>query len=482
MNFPDISWLALLPTLVVMGTAFLVLIADLAMEGPDREGLGWIGIVGLLVASLVSAMLWNSHQSGFAGTFVVDRYALFFNLVFCLAAVLTLLMSMDYLDTIEVRTGEYYVLLLFATAGMLMMAAATDLIVLFLGLEVMSVGVYVLAGMARRDLRSSEAAVKYFLLGAFATGFLVFGIALIYGAFGTTALGPVSAKLASSAGEQRALVLIGMALLLVGFGFKIAAVPFHAWAPDVYEGAPTSITALMAVGVKAAAFAAFARVFLHHFAGLATDWTGVVRIVAVLTMTLGNVVALLQRNIKRMLAYSSIAHAGYLLVGMVAGKEAGGAAVLYYLLVYALMNLGAFAVVIALARRGEPNEDLDDYAGLGFQYPFLGFSMAVFMLSLAGIPSLAGFTGKFYLFSAAVKSGYVGLAVIAVLNSVVSMYYYAGVLVKMYMSEGNREVEILTHRPHLLATLLITSAGTILLGLFPSWAFDLARSAFQSLS
>ena len=483
MNFPDISWLALLPTLVVTGTAFVVLIADLFMEGPDREGLGWIGIVGLLVASLVSAMLWNTHQSGFAGTFIVDRYALFFNVVFCLAAGLTLLMSMDYLDTIDVRSGEYYVLLLFATAGMLMMAAATDLIVLFLGLEVMSVGVYVLAGLARRDLRSSEAAVKYFLLGAFATGFLVFGIALIYGAFGTTALGPVSAKLATSAaGEERALALIGMALLLVGFGFKIAAVPFHAWAPDVYEGAPTSVTALMAVGVKAAAFAAFARVFLHHLAGLAADWTGVVWILAVLTMTLGNVVALLQRNIKRMLAYSSIAHAGYLLVGMVAGKEAGGAAILYYLLVYALMNLGAFAVVVALARHGEPNEDLDDYAGLGFKYPFLGFSMAVFMLSLAGIPSLAGFTGKFYLFSAAVKSGYVGLAVIGVLNSVVSMYYYAGVLAKMYMSEGNREVEALTHRPHLLATLLITAAGTIFLGLFPSWAFELARSAFQSLS
>jgi NADH-quinone oxidoreductase subunit N len=481
MTFPDIPWLALLPTLVVTATAFLALLADLFAEGPDREGLGWIGILGFAVTAIVSALLWGSEVAAGGGV-VADRYALFFNVLFCLAASLTLLMSMDYLDTIEVRSGEFYALVLFATMGMLLMAAATDLIVLFLGLEVMSIAAYVLAAIWRRDLRSSEGAVKYFLLGAFATGFLLFGIALLYGAFGSTALDAISGGIAAAAGEQRALAVAGMAFLLVGFGFKVAAVPFHAWAPDVYEGAPTSITALMAVGVKAAAFAAFARVFLHHFAAYAVDWTAVLWVMSAATMTFGNVAALLQHNVKRMLAYSSIAHAGYILVGMVAANEAGGAAILYYLLAYALMNLGAFAVVIAIGRKGELNERIEDFSGLGFRYPFLGFSMVVFMLSLAGFPALAGFTGKFYLFSAALKAGYVGLAVIAVLNSVVSVYYYAGVLVRMYMAEGSKEVIAITHRPYLFATLIITAAGTLFLGLVPAWAFELAASAFRSLS
>jgi NADH-quinone oxidoreductase subunit N len=481
MTFPDISWLALLPVLVVTASGFLVLLADLFVEGPDREGLGWIGILGFAVTAITSALLWNTHESGFGGAVIVDRYALFFDVLFSLAASLTLLMSMDYLESIDVRCGEFYALVLFGTAGMVLMASATDLIVLFLGLEVMSIAAYVLAGIWRSELRSSEGAVKYFLLGAFATGFLLFGIALLYGAFATTALGPITAQLGAATGEQKLLALAGMGLLLIGFAFKIAAVPFHAWAPDVYEGAPTSITALMAVGVKAAAFAAFARVFLHHFASVSVDWTGVLWVLAALTMTFGNVAALLQRNIKRMLAYSSIAHAGYLLVGMVAAGEAGGAAVLYYLFAYALMNLGAFAVVIAVGRRGELNELIDDFAGIGFRYPFLGFAMTVFMLSLAGIPALAGFTGKFYLFSAAVKSGYVGLAVIGVLNSVVSVYYYVGVLVRMFMVDAAKEVQGTSHRPYLLATLLVTVAGTVFLGIFPSWAFDLARSAFHSL-
>lgn len=481
MTFPEISWLALLPGLVVLGTAFLVMIADLFTDGPDREGLGWIGIAGLIVAAVVSATLWNTHETGFASGLIVDRYALYFDLLFCLAVGLCLLMSMDYLSIIGVGCGEYYALVLFATVGMILMAAATDLIVLFLGLEVMSIAAYVLAGLSRRDLRSSEAALKYFLLGAFATGFLLFGIALLFGATGTTAIAEQSARLAQLSGADRTMALVGVGLVLVGFGFKIAVVPFHTWAPDVYEGSPTSVTALMAVAIKAAAFAAFVRVFSGHFQLFAVDWTPVLWVLAILTMTLGNVTAIVQRNIKRMLAYSSVAHAGYLLVGMVVATEAGSAAVLYYLLVYTLMNLGALSVVIALGRRGEPNEDLDDYAGVGFRHPFLGFSMTIFMLSLAGIPALAGFTGKFYLFSAAVQAGYIGLAVVGVLNSVVSMYYYAHVLVKMFMTEEQHAVGGLTDRPFLFATLLITVSGTIVLGIFPSWAFDLASAAVQSL-
>ncbi|HVN87867.1 MAG TPA: NADH-quinone oxidoreductase subunit N [Candidatus Binatia bacterium] len=476
-----VAWLALLPVLLLTATALLVMVTDLFTEGPDRDGLGWLGIAGLVVTVVASISLWNQHETGFNGTIVVDRYALFFNVLFCLAAGLTLLMSMNYLELTDIRVGDYYSLVVFATVGMSLMAAATDLIVIFLGLEVMSMAVYVLAGIWRRQLRSTEAALKYFLLGAFATGFLLFGIALLYGATGSTQLAAISSKIVASSGDQRVLLTAGMGLLLVGFAFKVAAVPFHVWAPDVYEGAPTSITAFMAVGVKAAAFAAFARVFLHYFTKLSGDWTAALWWLAVLTMTVGNVVAVRQHNIKRMLAYSSIAHAGYLLVGMIAAGENGGSAVLFYLLGYALMNLGAFAVVIAVGKRGEANEQLDDYAGVGFRQPFLGFAMSVFMLSLAGLPPLVGFAGKYFIFAAAVKAGYVGLAVIGVLNSVVSMYYYIGVLVKMYMVEGGADVPSPSTRPLVFATMLFAVIGTILLGMFPSGTYEAARQAFLSL-
>jgi NADH-quinone oxidoreductase subunit N len=467
--------------LLVTGSALLVMLADLWMEGPDREGLGWIGLVGLAATATTAIALWNTRISSFSATIIVDRYGLFFTLLFCVVSAVTLLMSMSYLELTDIRTGDYYALVLFATVGMVLMATATDLIVIFLGLEVMSVAAYVLAGIWRGQLRSNEAALKYFLLGAFATGFLLFGIALVYGATGSMTLEPIARHLARAGSDQRTWLIAAMALLIVGFGFKVAAVPFHVWAPDVYEGAPTAVTALMAVGVKAAAFAAFVRIFLHTLGQLSADWSGVLWVLAALTMTVGNVTALLQRNIKRMLAYSSIAHAGYLLVGMVAGGELGGSALLFYLIAYALMTLGAFAVVMAIGRRGAPNENIDDYAGVGFRSPFLGLAMAIFMLSLAGIPPLVGFIGKFYIFSAAVKSGYVGLAVIGVLNSVVSVYYYVGVLVKMYMVEGGVEVARPSSRPYLFATLLFTVAGTVAFGIFPSALFEVARQSFLAL-
>jgi len=478
---PDISYIALLPMLILTVTAVVTLVADLWMEGPDREGLGWIGLAGLVVTAITAIAMWNTRLSTLSETLVVDRYGLFFTLLFCVVSGLTLLMSMSYLETTEIQTGDYYSLVLFSSLGMVLMATATDLIVIFLGLEVMSIAAYALAGLARSELRSNEAALKYFLLGAFASGFLLFGIALLYGATGNTALPEIGRRLTTVAGEQRLLVMAGMGLLIVGFGFKIAAVPFHVWAPDVYEGSPTSVTALMAVGIKAAAFAAFARVFMHTLVVFKADWTSVLWVLAVLTMTVGNVTALMQRNIKRMLAYSSVAHAGYLLVGMVAGGPDGGSAVLFYLIGYAFMTLGAFAVVIALGHRGQANENLDDYAGVGFRSPFLGAAMTVFMLSLSGIPPLAGFVGKFYIFSAAVKSGYTWLAIIGVLNSVVSVYYYVGVLVRMYMTEGTVEVTAPSSRPYLFATLLLTVVGTVLLGLFPSSLFEVARQSFLAL-
>lgn len=481
MELPTLNWLPLLPLLLVTGAAVVVLIIDLFLEGPERDGLAWLSVGGLALAGVSAAVLWGEHGETLGSRFVLDNYALFFDLLFCLASALTLLMSVDYLATTDVRAGEYYALVLFATAGMMTMAGANDLIVLFLGLEVMSISVYVLAGIWCQDLRSNEAAIKYFLLGAFATGFLLFGIALLYGATATTRLDAIASHLISAPAEGREMLLLGIGLLLVGFGFKVAAVPFHVWTPDVYEGAPTSVTALMAVGVKAAAFAAFARVFLDSLGATAGDWKGIVWVLAVLTMTLGNLFAITQTNIKRMLAYSSIAHAGYLLVALVAGSREGGAALLFYLLAYAAMNLGAFGIVAALGRTGEPNEEIARYAGLGFRRPLLAMAMSAFMLSLAGVPPLVGFAGKFYVFSAAVNQGYVGLAVIGVLNSVVSAYYYLWVIVTMYMQEGTLEPTPLSSRPYLATTIGLTFAATVLFGIFPGWFFTLARSGFLSL-
>ncbi len=388
-------------------------------------------------------------------------------------------MSASYLHTADIHAGEYYSLILFSIVGMVFMAAGTDLINIFLGLETMSMSVYVLAGIWRQRLQSNEAALKYFLLGAFASGFLLYGIALVYGATGSVKLGEIAAYVNEHGGST--MLLIGVAMLIVGFGFKVAAAPFHVWTPDVYEGAPTTITAFMAVGVKAAAFAAFARVFLHTLGAIHGQWEGILWVLAALTMTVGNITAIVQNNVKRMLAYSSIAHAGYLLVAMVAGKELGGAALMYYLVAYGLMNLGAFGVIIAMGRKGEPNEEFADFAGLGFRYPLLAMAMTVFMLSLTGVPPLVGFTGKFYIFSAAVKAGYVWLAVIGVLNSVISAYYYIRVVVNMYMYEGDTAPERLSARPALALAILIAATGTILLGVFPSASMALTRASFLSL-
>jgi NADH-quinone oxidoreductase subunit N len=452
---------------------------DLWRKEEEHALLAWLGFSSLLLTAVVSLVLWERNESAFNGMLAFDSYAMFFNLIFCFAAGLTLLMSISYLDTTDIRPGEYYALILFAAVGMVLMAAATDLVVIFLALETMSIAVYVLAGIWRQRLQSNEAALKYFLLGAFASGFFLYGVALVYGATGSVQLGKIAAHV--SANGSSTLLLIGIALLVVGFGFKVAAAPFHVWTPDVYEGAPTTITVFMAVGVKAAAFAAFARVFLYALGAVHDEWQWILWGLAVLTMTVGNITALVQNNIKRMLAYSSIAHAGYLLVAMVAGKDLGGAALLYYLAAYALMNFGAFAVVIAVGRQGEPNEDFTDYAGLGFRYPALSMAMTIFMLSLTGVPPLVGFTGKFYIFSAAVNAGYVWLAVIGVLNSVVSAYYYIRVVVTMYMQEGTKNIEALSARPALAATILIAAIGTIVLGVFPSASISLARGSFLSL-
>jgi NADH-quinone oxidoreductase subunit N len=475
------NWQVALPGLVVTAAAMLVMAVDVALRTPDREPLAVLSLLGLGVAAAAAVWLWllGGDPGGFQDTLRADRYALFFTTLLCAGAFLTVLMSVDFLREQPLPAGEYHALVLLSTAGMIFLAAASDLIVIFLALEIMSVAVYVLAGLLRREVRSTEAALKYFLLGAFATGFLLYGIAFFYGAAGSTRLDVIARAVARDG--LRPFTLLGIALVLVGFSFKVALIPFHVWTPDVYEGAPTAVTALMAVGVKAAAFAAFARVFMAALGGVAPSWAALLWVLAVLTMTVGNVTAVLQRSVKRMLAYSSIAHAGYALIGIVAATKEGGAALLFYLVTYVFMTLGAFAVLIALGRRGEPNEDLAGWAGMGFRHPALGLSMAVFMLSLAGIPPTAGFAGKFYLFSAAVDAGYVGLAVIGVLNSVISVYYYLGVLVPMYMAEGARPIVPLSSRPYLLTTILVAVAATLLIGILPATPMALARVAFLSL-
>jgi NADH-quinone oxidoreductase subunit N len=413
---------------------------------------------------------------------VLDNYSLFLKAIFLVTAGLTILMSIRFLKAEGFEHGEYYILLLFATVGMMFMASAADLIIVFLGLETFSLAVYVLAGFFRTNPKSNESSLKYFLLGAFSTGFLLYGIALIYGATGTTHLKGIFDFLRRADLFTDPLLLIGMGLLIVGFGFKVASVPFHMWTPDVYEGAPTAVTAFMAVGPKAAGFAAFLRVFLYSLSSLQTDWVWILWVLAVLTMTLGNIVAIAQKNIKRMLAYSSIAHAGYILVAMVAASELSTASILYYLLAYAFMNLGAFAVVILYGRKGEENILVSDYSGMASRYPLLAAAMAVFMFSLAGIPPTAGFVGKFYIFSAAVKAGYVGLAIIGVLNSALSVYFYLRVTVMMYMRNPEKEpAGSLEFSPGMVIALLIAVFFTLQMGIFPANYLNLARQSVLAL-
>jgi NADH-quinone oxidoreductase subunit N len=475
------NWQAALPGVVVVLTAFAVMIVDLLLREGSRGILAGIGVIGLGAAIAVAVGAWagGADPSGFQGMLRADRYGLFFTVVLCGSAALTLLMAVDYVAEWGLPAGEFYALVLLSTAGMVFLALANDLIVLFVALEIMSVGVYVLAGLLRGDLRSNEASMKYFLLGAFASGFLLYGVAFFYGATGSTRLDVIADAIAHRPTEP--FVLLGMAFLLVGFGFKVALVPFQAWTPDVYEGAPTVVTAFMAVGVKAAAFAALARVFSVGLGALAGQWTDLLGVLAVLTMTVGNVVAVSQRNVKRMLAYSSIAHAGYALLGLVAHSRDGGAALLYYLAVYALMNLGAFGVLIALGRRGEPCERLDDLAGVGYRHPLLAVCLTVFLLSLAGVPPLAGFIGKFYLFRAVIDAGHTGLALIAVVNSVISVYYYLGPIVQMYLGEGRPETVAMPSRPWLTACVAVALVGTVLLGIFPTGTMQAALASFGSL-
>jgi len=476
---PPISLAVLAPTLIVMGAGCLVLLLDLLPPRASKVHLATVALLGVVAALLTSLAAWGGRGRGFRDMVILDNYALFFHVVICYGAALIVLLSIDYLRRSGVESGEYYALVLFSTSGMLLLTSASDLIVVFIAIELMSLSLYVLSGLFKRRRQAGEASMKYFLLGAFASAFLLYGIALLYGATGTTSIDRIAA--AAAAAPHDTLLIAGLGLLLVGFGFKISSAPFHMWVPDVYEGAPTSVTALIATGSKAAVFAVLVRLLLSGVRAVQADWTAVLWVLAALTMTLGNVVAIAQSNLKRMLAYSSIAHVGYMLVGLAAGGAAGAGAVLFYLLAYTFTTAGTFGVITLCVRAGEEAVDVRDYAGLGRRHPVLAFALALLLLSLVGIPPLAGFVGKFYLFGAAVRAGFVWLTVLGVLNSAVAAYYYLRVIVTMYMQEPDGQSASVA--PSFAGGLAVTIAviGVVLLGLMPAPFVDLAQVAVAPL-
>ncbi len=484
------SWqyaLALLPESFLSLWAMGILLIDVYLKGsrsvPSSPWIPRLTLLGVVLAALANGWLLTLEEATSIGVVPLDGFRVFVNFILLLAAALFVPISNRYLDETNLRLGEIYVLMLLATVGMMVFAGSRDLMVIFIGLELMSVPVYVLTGANRRDLRSGEGAIKYFLLGAFSSAFFLFGIALVYGGTGSTNLTLISNSIGVEGITASPLVLIGTALLAVGFGFKVAAVPFHMWTPDAYEGAPSPITGFMAGAVKAAAFAAFIRVFLTAFPGLYDSWDALAIWLAVITMVAANLIALVQGNVKRMLAYSSIAHAGYLIVAIAAANVTGAGSFLFYLVVYTLMTMGAFAVVIAVARRGEERLDLDAYSGIAWQRPFLGVVMTIFLLSLAGFPFTGGFIGKVFILRAAVEQGLVLLAVVLVLASLISYFYYLRVAWYMWFRDPTTSAESdrITLAPGMKVALAIAATGVVLLGVFPGQLIDLAERSAAGL-
>lgn len=478
---PDISVGAIAPELTLVAVATVVLILEVFATTKGRDQLAYISLGGVLAAAAMTFKMTGEPYTTFSGMYVVDAYSTFFKLICLLGAGMTILVSIKYNKDENIDTGEYYALLLFATSGMFFMASGADMITIFMGLEVMSISLYALAGYTRKRAISNEASMKYFILGSLSSAFLLYGMALIYGGAGSTKL-EIIGQAVSHANPNWHILLLGSVMLLVGFGFKVAAVPFHMWTPDVYQGAPAPVTAFMSAGPKAAAFAAFFRVFHEALPGMQGEWWQVLWLVAAITMTMGNVLALLQNNVKRMLAYSSIAHAGYVLVGFTAGGALGSSSILFYLLAYTFMNIGAFAVVTVVASQGETKTNLTDYIGLGYKHPLMGLALVTLLFSLAGIPPTAGFVGKFYVFMAALKEGYVYLVVLAVINSVVSVFYYLRLTVMMYMRDETAEqTPPLVFAPSLVAALVVALYGSLWLGVMPADYISFAQSAFLTL-
>ncbi|MBZ0304214.1 MAG: NADH-quinone oxidoreductase subunit N [Anaerolineae bacterium] len=475
--------------------ATLLLLADLFVPKDRKEITAWLAIAGLVVSFVLNLGVYSVTDVAFFGMFRADTFSAFLNMVALLAAFIGILISVDYLKRTGLERGEFYALILFTTSGIMLMGHANDLVVVFVALELLSIPLYILSALRYPDPKSEESGMKYLVLGAFASAFFVFGSALIYGATGTTGLPAIFDALQSgavAANGSETLLLIGTALVLVGLGFKVAAVPFHMWTPDVYEGAPTPVTAFMSVGAKVGGFAALLRILLVALPALtinggeAAAWQTTVALIAAATLILGNFVAIVQTNIKRLLAYSSIAHAGYIMMAVAAAGATGrgdqaAQAALVYLMAYMFTNLGAFAIAVAIERDDGTGTEVDRFVGLGRSKPVLAAIMAVFMLSLTGIPLTAGFMGKWLVFQATIESGLVWLAVLGVLTSVVSAYYYVGIIVRMYLQDGEGDPAAgATSYVHW--AVYVTFAGTLLLGIFPFLVTNLAGPVALALA
>jgi NADH-quinone oxidoreductase subunit N len=492
---PALNLLPVAPEIIVLATALVILVVGLFLRKGQKSLLAWLALAGVLGAAGLTVALWDGLPNpALQDMLVADGYAMFLKLVTLAAAALAILFSVEYASRMRLAQVEYYTLLLLSTTGMMLMAGATNLITIFLAMEMLSIALYVLVGLNRAEQRSAEAALKYLLLGAFASGFLLYGMALVYGQAGTTSLAGIREAVGSMSASSPALLMVGLGLMIVGFGFKVALVPFHLWTPDVYWGAPTSVTAFMSAGAKVAGFAALGRVVLYAFGGAQGTWQWALAGLAALTMTVGNLAALRQTNLKRLLAYSGIAQAGYVLVGLAAGNELGTAGALFYLFAYAFTNVAAFGVVIAVARwygvslRGET---LEAYSGLAERRPGLAAAMSLFMLSLAGLPPLAGFMAKLYVFGAAVQGGLAWLAIVGVINSVIAAYYYLRLVVEMagkrarsgdrpqQEEEGQPQPGVIC--PALKVGLGVACVATVVLGVWPAPILDWARSAAAAL-
>ena len=496
----------IVPELIIALSACVVLVMEVILPRRERKWTAYFALGGIALTAVSLFLLWQTNRANlpldaFYGMVRIDGFALVFKLIFLLAAALTIAVSLRYLDVEGEQRGEYYALILFATLGMMFLACGYDLISLYISLELMALTFYVLVGFTKRERRSNEAGMKYFLLGAFSSGVLLYGMSLLFGVAGSTNLGDISRSVSATLGQVplegaltgdlplRPLLLLGMIALAAGLFFKIAAVPFHMWAPDAYEGAPTSVTAFLSTGSKAASFALFARIFLEALGGMRADWAPLVGLVAAVTIMVGNWAAVTQTNAKRLLAYSSISNAGYLLLGVVAANEYGYVGLVVYLLVYTLMNIGAFGVIISLRRRGIIGDNVDDLTGLGQKAPGMALMMTIFMLSLGGLPLTGGFIGKWFLFGGLLqraaedgKDWYVWLAVWAILNTVVSFFYYVRFIRVMYLGDGVADARPLSLSPALRAALVVAVVGVIVIGVYPQPFINLAQTLVSSLT
>ena len=472
---------AIVPMLVVTLAGVAAMLAEAFRDPGERMPIGGLGLIGLVGAGVAAVLLWGRDATSF-GVVRADDFALFMTLLLVVVGVLTILFSLDVVDRDGLPAGEYYALVLFSIAGMMLMASATDLLIIFLALEVLSIAVYILTGIRRDSPKGTEGAFKYFLLGAFSSAFFLYGIALTFVVTGSTKLEPIGQALSSSATAGNPLIWLAIGLLLVGFAFKVSAVPFHMWTPDAYEGAPAVVVGFMSTGVKVAAFAAFLRLFLSSFDMLHDGWAPAIWTIAIATMIVGSTVGVVQTNIKRMLAYSSIAHAGYLLIGLVVGTAVAKSAVLFYLLAYVLTNVGAFGVLAALGTRERPNDTLSDITGLGTEQPGAAALLTILLLSLGGFPPTAGFIGKWYIFNAAVQEGYYGLAIVGVLTSVVSVFYYLRIVVRMYMTLKLSDVPTLPVMSSTAKAALVAAvAGVLLLGILPARVVAIAADSISTI-